>query len=355
MWRSSFASVDQSATFKWSWFSLEHIWSRWFDSFWGVFGWMNIYFEPEVYRWPAYVMILAGIGLAFLTLAVIWSFIQQSRKSKEELPDNAFNAKAGLKPLDHTALSLIFLALSFGLVLISALNYAVTFGDAGTQGRYLFPMLSAFALGTAAGLMWLPGLLRYALPPKWAVVAGGLAWVLVIGAGLGLGYLNLHALNDRIIPAYTVPTNLSLNALPSNATPIQGGEFDPGMWLVGYEVEAPPANLKPDQIAPVKLTLYWQAQNSMKDNWVGFVHLYAAGQDIGQSDGTPGKGRYQTFRWKKGEIVKDERVIPVKAENWNAAVADNKPLRLQLGWYNGGKRATINNSGQVDFYFDWNR
>ncbi|MEI6044972.1 MAG: DUF2142 domain-containing protein [Chloroflexota bacterium] len=374
MWRSSFASVDQSSSFKWNRSNLEHIWSRWFDSFWGVFGWMNIRFEPELYAWPARVMIVAAIGLTLLTLAASWSFIRQRRENrsnyslqshalsqtedKPEKLEKAITENLEPKPPDRTTLSLIFLALSVGLVLISALNYAATFGDAGTQGRYLFPMLSAFALGSAAGLTWLPGLLRYVIPRRWTilsqVVVGGLAWLLVSGAGFSLGYLNLYALNDKIIPAYTIPTNLSLNALPSGATPIQGAEFAPGMWLAGYEVTAPPANLKVGQTASVKLTLYWFAKNSMKENWIGFVHLYAAGQDIGQQDGTPGQGRYQTFFWKKGEIVKDERLIPVKSENWNSVIIEKQPLRLQLGWYNGGNRAQLNN-GNVDFYFDWNR
>jgi hypothetical protein len=245
------------------------------------------------------------------------------------------------------------------LVLISAANYAATFGDAGTQGRYLFPMLSAFALGTAAGLMWFPGLINYFLRNRRSkageIASRGVAWGMVLVAGVALWLLNLHAINDKIVPAYTLPTNLSMTTLPPTATLIQGGEFAPGMWLAGYEVSAPSAKeIKPGEMAKIKFTLYWRARNRTGDNWIGFVHLYHNGQDIGQHNGPPGEGRYQTYFWKKGEIVKDERVIPVKGEAWAVALADGQPLKVQLGWLNsnGGARAKLN-SGQQDFYFSW--
>lgn len=384
MWRSSFASVDQSATFKWTGYNLKHIWSRWFDSFWGVFGWMNVPFEPEVYRWPARIMVIAGLGLVLLTLAVIRPNFprlgRRRRRGKKKIKGTTPFYKNSLRLLsgeiesaapsysdkglgkgkagiDRTALSLLFLALSFGLVLGSALNYAATFGDAGTQGRYIFPGLTAFALGAAAGLGWLPGLLRF-MPArisnrKWPLdkVAGGLVWLMVIAAGVGLGYLNLHALNDRIAPVYSLPSGVSLNSLPPNAIPVKQAEFSSGMDLVGYEIEAPPASPKPGQNVRLKLTLYWQARNNFAENWIGFVHIYAEGRDIGQQDGPPGQGRYQTFFWKKGEIVKDERTIWITDYNWAAAQASNQPLRFQLGWYSGSKRAMLKATGQPDYYF----
>jgi 4-amino-4-deoxy-L-arabinose transferase-like glycosyltransferase len=383
MWRSSFASLDQSASFQWTGYNLKHIWSRWFDSFWGVFGWMNLPFKPQLYSWPARLMVVAGFGLALLTLAVIWPYARSFAVRKKASSRFVTRFQTNSNPDDKTAFSLIFLALSFSLVMLSAINYAATFGDAGTQGRYLFPMLTAFALGVAAGLSWLGGLVRY-VPllfrvgtGKWVGrgdlaskkvypslkedvstkswperVAGRLVWLLVALTIIWLGYLNVHAINDRILPAYSLPTDVSLAAVPATTTPVQGGEFAQGMELAGYELVIP-TEAKPGQDVGLKLILYWRARASIKANWVGFVHVYSEGQDIGQQDGPPGKGRYQTFFWKKGEIIKDERVVSIKDYAWREALTDAQTLRFQVGWINSltGERATLKANGQPDFYF----
>ncbi len=346
MWHSSFNSVYQPG-FEWTNESLSRVWSRWFNSFWGVFGWMNLPLEANFYKWLARLMLIAGLGLSGLILGVVLPDFRKLFAPRN--PVSATPAKL-IHSENRAALILIFLALSFGLVLLSAFNYAASFGDAGTQGRYLFPALPVFMLGAAAGSLWFPGLL--ARTNLFEKIMAGVGWVIVGLAAFGLIYLNLQALNNVILPAYNPPPDLVVKALPNGATEVRGGEFGPGMGLAGYEIEQPPANLKSGQTAKLKLTLYWRAQNTFKDNWISFSRLYLAGNEIGKQDGPPGQGHYQTYKWKKGELIKDVRYLLVTGSNWQIALANRNYLRFQIGWYRGGERANLLKGGQ-DYYFDW--
>lgn len=73
--------------------------------------------------------------------------------------------------------------------------------------------------------------------------------------------------------------------------------------LLGYDLEMKEA--RPGDT--LYLTLYWQAQREMDEDYTVFVHLVdEEGTIWGQEDGWPEGGFYPTSFWDPGEVVKDQ-------------------------------------------------
>ena len=80
--------------------------------------------------------------------------------------------------------------------------------------------------------------------------------------------------------------------------------------LLGYDLEVKEA--RPGDT--LHLTLYWQAQREMDEDYTVFVHLVdEEGTIWGQKDGWPEGGFYPTSFWDEGEMVRDEHelLLPV--------------------------------------------
>jgi hypothetical protein len=110
-------------------------------------------------------------------------------------------------------------------------------------------------------------------------------------------------------------------APPQQPLGIRFGEF---AELIGYDVDT--VDLRPGGSLPVKL--YWRARGSAEKNYQMFVHLVDALDQIrGQIDGPPLGGQAPTQSWVSGEILVEERTIPVTDE------APFGPYRLAVGFY----------------------
>ncbi len=81
--------------------------------------------------------------------------------------------------------------------------------------------------------------------------------------------------------------------------------------LHGYALEPPtptPGNWQ-------ALTLIWQAQQNISENWLVFVHLSnAQEQVVAQTDGIPVQGTRLTVSWRAAEVLLDERALFVPAD-----------------------------------------
>jgi hypothetical protein len=76
--------------------------------------------------------------------------------------------------------------------------------------------------------------------------------------------------------------------------------FDDQLALIGYDVDK-----DGDRLA---ITLYWQAQERMLEDYTTFVHvLDEEGQLLAQDDDQPMSGDYPTSIWDEGEIVADRK------------------------------------------------
>jgi hypothetical protein len=91
-----------------------------------------------------------------------------------------------------------------------------------------------------------------------------------------------------------------LDALPDSAAQI-AVRYDEGLSLVGYEA---PLEAMPGQALCV--TLYWQAEETIANDFTAFLHVVAADGFVqAQRDSQPVFGFYPTTQWEPGEIIAD--------------------------------------------------
>ncbi len=93
------------------------------------------------------------------------------------------------------------------------------------------------------------------------------------------------------------------------------------------------------------LTLYWQAMREMDEYYTVFTHVLSAdGAPVGQKDSWPRGGEYPTNLWKRGEVIKDEYLIPLAVDAGPGA------YRVELGLYvlaTGQRLPAIANGAQL--------
>jgi hypothetical protein len=85
-------------------------------------------------------------------------------------------------------------------------------------------------------------------------------------------------------------------AEPNNRQEVIFGEV---IRMLGYD------------ISPSTLTLYWQAEKELVENYVVFVHiLNDKGELVAQADGEPFDGHYPTSLWPTDQVWRDARQLP---------------------------------------------
>jgi 4-amino-4-deoxy-L-arabinose transferase-like glycosyltransferase len=94
--------------------------------------------------------------------------------------------------------------------------------------------------------------------------------------------------------------------------------------LVGYELEA----IRTQPGGSLSLSLFWQSQQALEEDYVVFVHLAGRGDGFTwQGDGPPVNGLFPTSQWPAGAEVWDGHEIAVPAD------APPGRYRLEVGWY----------------------
>ena len=242
-------------------------------SYWGLFGWFNI-FSPA----PFYLVmdVVTAAGAAGL---IIW--LWQRRRQPDDLVPVAL--------------------LTLCLALFAVALVMWTRQTAATQGRLLFP-------ANAAGMTLLAlGLTTLRLPSLPSVMALGLV-------ALAIPFVTIR-------PVYAPPPIVP--GLPADTTPL-ALRFD-GIELPGYRLEQ--RRLAPGDILPV--TLYWHPRQRSVQDFSFFVHLLDAGDNVlVKRYGHPGGGSLRTTRWQPGLIYEDR---------WDLEVPENltgrTPLRVHIGWW----------------------
>ena len=256
-------------------------------SFWALFGWFNIILPGWIYKLLDVLTLLALAGLA---VAGIQGWQAHGRAWLER----------------PTVRVQLFLAL-WAAILVTFMVYWSTFATS-SQGRLLFPMLSAFAVLMTAGLSvwttWLPRRRRFPL---------------LASLPAGLLALSLVSLVGVLPAAYHAPA--PIDALPQG-TPEVHLTFDDQVELVG--IDLPDERVRLGESAPV--TLYLRATRKLTTDLLVFVQILDEnGQAIGNITTHPGWGRWPTSLWEPGRIYADDYRVRV-----TGPMDERSPLRATV-------------------------
>ena len=119
-------------------------------------------------------------------------------------------------------------------------------------------------------------------------------------------------------PALSESPTISTSAdyLPAN--------FDNKILLLDYEIH----NVQVRKADALRLTLRWQAQAPMDEDYTVFVHLLDDNNQIwGQEDTQPAYGTHPTSRWREAEVVLDPHTV------WTQQQAPLGLYRIEVGFY----------------------
>lgn len=115
--------------------------------------------------------------------------------------------------------------------------------------------------------------------------------------------LGLLAVKDPTSVQTALPSNVQDPADAPRATEVGFGER---IMLSGFAAKTEGGDLQ--------LTLYWQAERPLDQNWTVFVHVVdQEGKLMAQQDGQPRDGRYPTSVWDPGEMVDDPHYLALPA------------------------------------------
>jgi hypothetical protein len=241
-------------------------------SFWGLFGWFNILLPGWVYR---VIDAITLIALAGCGVAVASAAMRQRRKVFEGAP---FRTKT-------------FLAF-WAFTLVASMIYWATFAMS-SQGRLLFPAVSAFGVILVAGLLtWLN------FAPRWR-------WPLLSLMPLGLLACSVYALFTLLPASYNAPSPIA--GLPQDTRPanvIYNGAIE----LVG--IDLPEGRYRPGEQVPV--TLYMRATQGLDENAQLFVQLLDDQRNpVANVTTHPGWGRNPTRLWQPGALYADRYLVRI--------------------------------------------
>jgi len=138
---------------------------------------------------------------------------------------------------------------------------------------------------------------------------------------------------------YRVPVGSIPRTEPQHAMDVS---FDNSVRLLGYDT--PEGSARPGDT--LKVRLYWQSDVPLSQTYKSFVHLYqsptpeSAGQIVGQEDAQPCDNSYPYAWWVPGDIVAEDRWIPVSPE------APPGEAQLLVGMYREDGNRLLASDGQ---------
>ncbi len=242
-------------------------------SYWGLFGWFNVFTVQPFYWVMDALAVLGAMGV----LIYVWT----KRRDREVIA--------------RAVLLVLFLAVG------AASLISWTLQTAASQGRLLFPFIAASSSLLALGLT------AIRIPAPVIVVP-------LSAFALAVPFITL-------MPEYAPPA--PMDALPASATPIYARFGD--VELLGYE--APLQRYGPDELVPV--TLYWKPVQQSDQDYSMFIRLLdPADEIIASVPSYPGYGSLRTSTWQPGVIYPDHYLVRLPDD-----VAGHWPMRIHVGWW----------------------
>lgn len=274
------------------------------QAYWGLFGGVSVPLPDWVYT---VLNVMTGAGL----VGAVWGAAQAVARRKVTLTNLA----------QWSLLLGWIVVITIALIRWTSTTWA-------SQGRLIFPAISAISIIVVFGLAHLSRRLLARLPAASMLLASGaVGFMALLTAAIPF---------TTIAPTYAPPPELTpaqMAAIPHRVDADFGGE----MKLLGYSVDT--ASVLPGEA--VTFTLYWQSEAAMDRNWSIFLHLVDDQNVIvAQRDRYPGMGALATTLLRPGQTFADRYVLPVSAAAYSPASAF-----LEVGLYDllDGTRAPLVN------------
>ena len=259
------------------WFALLDEWGSFRNSYWGLFGGVNIQVHEWIYHLLDVFVLVAVAGLV-LSLVRAWRGKRLGRQSEGEA---------------RQVWSLLWVPLLWLVLIILGLFIWTSLIEA-SQGRLIFPATGSVSLLLAYGLsQWVPRRWHGAMTTS---LTGGL---LVFALVSPFAY---------IMPAYRPPPTLSPAQVPADLQRMDI-TFGDRIRLLAAKVELGPYHLR----GKAQVTLCWEGLLDMDRDWSVFVHLFGReGKMLGQTDIYPTLGLRPTSFWSPGDVYCDTYDLPIK-------------------------------------------
>ena len=197
---------------------------------------------------------------------------------------------------------LVLAALWFGLLLASAVRYALVITD--IHGRLLYPALTAAAVALALGLTgWGPRVGRW----------------LALGTTAGLFALSAAVPFALLGPAFARPV-VAGSTWPAGATSSEAS-FGDVVALAGYQLAE--TRLQPPDT--LELTTYWQPATGPQpwpDTRAVLALIRPDGQVVGRHEALLGSSVYPSSVWQPGDLVVLKSALAVDVPLDGPVVAD---------------------------------
>jgi 4-amino-4-deoxy-L-arabinose transferase-like glycosyltransferase len=274
------------------WLKVLREWGSFRDSYWALFGGVNVQVHEWIYSLLDLLVLIALAGLA-LSLIRIWRG----------------SVLGGAHGETRRVWALLWVPLLWLVLIIVGLFVWTSLIEA-SQGRLIFPATGSVSLLLAYGLsQWVPRHRHGALA---ASLAGGF-----LAFALACPFV-------YIMPTYRPPAPLSAAEVPHDL-PRHDVVFGDQMQLLAGGVGPGPYYLR-DR---VPVTLCWQGSREMDRDWSVFIHLFGwKGRKLGQADIYPTLGLRPTSFWKPGDVYCDTYDLPLKKEGHVPVLA-----RVEVGLY----------------------
>jgi len=242
-------------------------------SFWALFGWFSIILPSWVYRIldAVTVFALAGLGVAGLKSLIL------HKRALFEQPTVRVKS----------------LLLLWAVILAGFMLYWSSFATS-SQGRLLFPLLSALGVLMVTGLSFWAAFLPY----RWRLAA-------LMLLPIGLVACSLYALAVVLPDAYRVRG--VIRVLPEDVQPLHL-TFDDQVELAG--IRLPEGRFKVGEAVPI--TLYLQGNQKLTADLPLFIQLLDENAaPIGNVTTHAGWGRNPTSLWEPGVLYEDHYSVMI--------------------------------------------
>ena len=274
---------------------LAQLWSErigFMQSYWGLFGAVNVPLPQWVY---ATLNTLSVLSMAGLIMLLVRNLKDGRWQNKQWFP--------------------LVLNITFICIVIASLIVWAT-DTWSSQGRLVFTAIQSITVLFALGI--------------YSVVPSGFYKIrpfIITSLSLFMFAISVMTPRSIIAPTYTVQKSPNLEYLStSQSIDLLTKAGNPQMRLVGYTL--PSSSVSPGE--NLELTLYWTSITKMEANWSVFIHLHDHNNTIiAQRDTYPSIGLLPTSLMTPGMIIADSYIIPI-----SSTVSAPTDLSLTVGLYN---------------------